>query len=201
MIAAVLLIALTGCGASNQGDTSESSGAIGPSDSIAAIPGTMPTRLCSDNIYSGPSASSVVRTPDDVVIGPLRFGILAQATGKGLYTYPTPDGLAYGIKSPLSVSGTTSQWVALRVTGDANQVKTEYRSPAAAPSSPDDPKQGSTVFALQTAVACGTGSTGFVQYNGGFVWLHPTCATLQVFDQSGHLLASMVVPFGKKTCH
>jgi hypothetical protein len=160
----------------------------------------MPTRLCTDNIYAGTRAASVVRTPTDIVVGPVRFGTLGQATGAGLYPFRTPDGTAEGIKSPMSVSGTTSRWIAVRVTGDGGQVKVSYDPASFVSGTPGDPAQGRTLVAVQTAVACGNGASGFVQYNGGFTWLRATCATLQVFDRKGRLLAEKVVPFGLKAC-
>jgi hypothetical protein len=194
---AFVAVVAGGCGASSQPKPLRATDVI---SQIGAIPGKMPSRLCSDNIYAGSNGASVVRTPDDVVVGPLRFGTLRQATGQGLYTAHTPDGLAYGIKSPLSISGTSSPWVALRVAGDANQVKVSYDSLGSLSGRLEDPRFGKTVMALQSAVACGNGASGFVQYNGGFAWLLPTCAILQAFDQTGHLLGSKRVPFGKKEC-
>ena len=109
------------------GPGSASTGVSGGGRAIGAIPGTMPTRLCTDNIYAGTRAASVVRTPTDIVVGPVRFGTLGQATGAGLYPFRTPDGTAEGIKSPMSVSGTTSRWIAVRVTGDGGQGEGQLR--------------------------------------------------------------------------
>jgi hypothetical protein len=195
-----LALAQGGCAGAGRSPGSAPAGAPGLSRTMVALPGTLPTRRCSDNIYAGGNAAAVVRTPDDVVVGPVRLSTLRQATGAGLYRFATADGPATGFKSPLSVSGTTSRWIALRVTGDGGRVKVSYDPASFVGGTPGDPKQGRTVVAVQTAVACGNGAAGFVQYNGGFTWLHATCATLQVFDQKGRLVAAKVVPFGLKKC-
>jgi len=199
-LAVALAVALGGCTGAGRAPGSASPGAPGLSRAIAALPGTLPTRLCTDNIYAGRNAAAVVRTPDDIVVGPVRLSTLRQATGAGLYRFGTADGPAAGIKTPMSVSGTTSRWIALRVIGDGGQVKVSYDPASFVSGTPGDPRHGRTVVAVQTAVACGNGASGFVQYNGGFTWLHATCATLQVFDQRGRLVAEKVVPFGLKKC-
>ena len=76
--------------------------------------------------------------------------------------------------------------------GDDNQVKVDYNPFGGG--SPEDATHSADVAAMQTAVACGSAETGFVQYNGGFTWQRPTCATIQAFDQKGRLLGSMSVP-------
>ena len=195
-----MIVGVAGCGGSSRAAPSSRAYESEVGSRIGAVPGTMPTRLCADNIYAGQSASSIVRTPDDIVVGPVRFSTLHQATGVGLYRFATPDGPADGFKSPLSVSGTSGPWVAVWVTGDDDQVKINYDPADFVSGIPGDPKTGSPQVALQTAVACGNGVSGFVQYNGGFTWFHATCATVQVFDGAGHLLGEKVVPFGRVSC-
>lgn len=164
---------------------------------IGAIPGTMPQRLCTNTIFAGNNAARVVPTPDDVIIGPVRFSTLRQAAQPNQYSSHTHNGLEYGIKVPLTVFGTDSTWIAIRVSDDEDRVKVSY-SPGF--SGQINPKGESNLMALQSAIPCGNGMQGFVQYNGGFSWFHPSCATLQVFDQTGRLLGSKLIPFGKRNC-
>lgn len=180
-----------------KGNTATPGQSSGP---IGEIPGTMPMRLCTNNIFSGRNAEAVVSTSDDIVVGPLRFSTLRQAAQSNQYTFRTPDGVAYGIKIPLTVAGTGSRWIAVRVSGDDRRVKVTYEPASFVSGSPGDPRKGSDRAAFQTAVACGLGQQGFVQYNGGFTWVHGSCATIQVFDQSGTLLGSKRIPFGVRHC-
>jgi hypothetical protein len=79
-------------------------------------------------------------------------------------------------------------------------VKVAYDPSSFVGGSPVDPTTGSDQAALQTAVACGLGQHGFVQYNGGFIWHQDACATIQAFDEAGRLLGSKRVAFGVKRC-
>jgi hypothetical protein len=157
-------------------------------------------RLCTNNIFTGPNSAAVVHTSDDIVVGPLRFSTLSQAAEPHQYSFQTPHGLAYGIKVPLTVAETASSWIALRVVGDHGRVKVAYDPTSFVGGSPGDPTAGSDRAALQSALPCGLGSQGFVQYNGGFTWAHASCATVQVFNQAGHLLGSKRVAFGVNHC-
>jgi peptidoglycan hydrolase-like protein with peptidoglycan-binding domain len=105
--------------------------------------------LCADNIFAGNDAARVVPTPDDVIIGPVRFSTLRQAAQPNQYSSPTPDGLEYGIKIPVTVFGTNSTWIAIRVSDDKDQVKVSY-SPGF--SGQSDPKGESNLMALQSAI-------------------------------------------------
>lgn len=130
-------------------------------------------------------------------MGPARFGTLKEATGTG-NTFRSSGRLFFHFKGPVTISGTSSRWIAVRLSGDKGQVKIDYdpfgvgsrkhRTPNAA------------VAAMETAVACGNAETGFVQYNGGFTRQHSTCATIQVIDEEGQLLGLKTIPFGKKSC-
>ena len=197
LAAVVAAVGIGGCSTTSQSQ-SKSTGGDAAGGAIGAVPGTMPSRQCSSSIYSGTNYSAVVRTPDDVVVGPLRFGTLKQATGAGIYAFRSSGRLVFGFKSPLTISGTSSDWIAVRIVGDDNQVKVDYNPFGGG--SPEDATHSADVTAMQTAVACGSAETGFVQYNGGFTWQRPTCATIQAFDQKGRLLGSMSVPFGRKSC-
>ena len=108
--------------------------------------------------------------------------------------------MAYGIKVPLTVVMAASNWIAPRVVGDRSRVKVAYDLTSFIGGSPGDPTVGSNRAALQSALACGVGSQGFVQYNGGFTWAHASCATVQVFNQAGHLIGSKRVAFGVSHC-
>lgn len=196
------LVGLMVAGCSNSGQSTQGKPTMEtqPGGPIGAIPGAMPMRLCTNNIFSGSNLTAVVHTSDDIVVGPLRFSTLRQATQPNQYSFHTPDGLAYGIKIPLTVSGTASAWIALRLSSDYQRVKVSYDPASFLSGSPGDPKHGSDSVSIQSAVACGLGTQGFVQYNGGFTWLHASCATVQVFDQDGRLLGSKRIPFGVKHC-
>jgi hypothetical protein len=196
LMAGLMGMIVTGC-ASSAPSVQGRRATTQPNGLIGAIPGTMPQRLCTDNIYAGNDAGRVVSTPDDVVIGPVRFSTLRQAAGPNQYSSQTPDGLAYGIKVPATVFGTNSAWVAIRVSDDDNQVKVSY-TPGFALTT--DPKGESTLMAIQSPIPCGSGPEGFVQYNGGFAWFHAACANLAVYDQAGRLLGSRLIPFGKRSC-
>jgi len=203
LVAGLLAAGLSGCAGgrstANTGHTAGPGHTVSDvSTRIGKIPGTMTSSLCTDNIYAGANGAAIFRTPQDIVVGPLRFGALREATGAALYAVHTSHGIIYGIKSPLSITGTSSPWIALRVVGDANDVKVDYSGVFA--SGPTDLSREHVVAALQTAVDCGNGSAGFVQYGGGFAWKRPTCAILQVFDRSGRLLAAKLVPFGRTSC-
>ena len=39
---------------------------------VGTIPGMMPMRLCTNNIFTGSNSAAVVHTSDDIVVGPLR---------------------------------------------------------------------------------------------------------------------------------
>ena len=71
----------------------------GQATALASQP--VPTAVCTQMIYSGSSAKGVVRTPHDVVVGPVRFGdldprLVAKGYGSDLL----------GIKSPMTVGPT-----------------------------------------------------------------------------------------------
>lgn len=165
---------------------------------IGAVPGRLPARLCTSSIYSGSNYSAVVTSPHDIVIGPARFGTLREATGTGNATFRSSGRLFSHFKGPITISGTSSRWIAVRVSGDKGQVTINYDPFGIGSRKHTTPN--ADVAALQTAVGCGNAETGFVQYNGGFTWQHSTCATIQVFDDEGHLLGSRTIPFGKKAC-
>jgi hypothetical protein len=194
------LLGLMAAGCSDSPRSEQAAGTAQPGGHIGSIPGTLPTRLCSNNIYSGSNPANVVHTADDIVVGPLRFSTLRQASQPSQYAFNTPHGMAYGVKIPITVVGTPSRWVAVLVSGDRRQVKVSYNPASFLNGSPADPEQGSDRVALESAVACGLGRQSFVQYNGGFTWFHPSCATIQVFDQSGHLLGSKRIAFGVRHC-
>jgi hypothetical protein len=165
---------------------------------IGAVPGRLPARLCTSSIYSGSNGSAVVTTPDDIVVGPARFGTLKEATGKGNDTFRSSGRLFSHFKGPITISGTSSRWIAVRVSGDKGRVMINYDPFGIGSRNHETPS--ADVAALQTAVGCGKAKTGFVQYNGGFTWQHSTCATIQVFDDEGHLLGAKTIPFGKRAC-
>jgi hypothetical protein len=166
--------------------------------SIGAVPGRLPSRLCTSSIYSGSNDSAVVTTRDDIVVGPARFGTLREATRKGNDTFRSSSRLFSHFKGPITISGTSSRWIAVRVSGDKGQVMINYDPFGVGSRKHTTPN--ADVAALQTAVGCGHAETGFVQYNGGFTWQHSTCAMIQVFDDEGHLLGSKTIPFGKRAC-
>jgi|SRR3984885_12056365 len=172
--------------------------ADGAGSVIGAVPGTMPSRLCTSSIYSGSNDSAIVTTSDDIVVGPARFGTLEEATGRGNDTFRSSGRLFSHFKGPITISGTSSSWIAVRVTDDKGQVMINYDPFGIGSRKNTTPS--ADVAALQTAVGCGNAETGFVQYNGGFTWQHSTCATIQVFDDDGHLLGSKTIPFGKMVC-
>jgi hypothetical protein len=200
LLVGVVGVIATGCSDATQATqvnaakTAQLGGPIGP------IPGMMPMRLCTNNIFTGDNSAAVVHTSDDIVVGPIRFSTLRQASQSHQYSFQTPHGVAYGIKVPLTVAGTHSNWVALRVAGDQRRVKVVYDPTSFVGGKPGDPTLGSDRAALQSAIACGSGSRGFVQYNGGFTWIHGSCATIQAFDQTGRLLGSKRVAFGVRHC-
>jgi hypothetical protein len=187
LLVGVVGVMVTGCSDATQVNAAKTAQLDGP---IGPIPGTMPMRLCTSNIFTGDNSAAVVHTSDDIVVGPLRFSTLRQASQPHQYSFQTPHGVAYGIKVPLTVAGTGSSWVALRVAGDQHRVKVVYDPTSFVGGSPGDPKIGNDRAALQSAFACGSGSRGFVQYNGGFTWILGSCATIQAFDQTGRLLGS-----------
>ena len=178
LVAVVTVVGIGGCGATGR-SSSKPPGADAAGSAIGAVPGTMPSRLCTSSIYSGPNYSAVVRTSDDIVVGPLRFGTLEQATGRGIYYFRSSGRLVFGFKSPLTISGTSSRWIAVRVVDDDKRVKADYNPIDGG--SPKDATPSADVAALETAVACGGAEAGFVQYNGGFTWQH---ATAQPFRHS-----------------
>ena len=110
-------------------------------------------------------------------------------------TFRSSGKLVYSFKSPLTISGTSSRWRAVRVVGDSGQVKMDD-NPFAGGSS-DHQTDPAEVAALESAVACGNAETAFVQYNGGFTWQRPTCATIHAFDEGGHRSGSITIPFGR----
>jgi hypothetical protein len=124
--------------------------------------------------------------------------MLKQATGKGNFTFCSSGRLLFGFKGPLTITGTSSPWIALRVSGDKGQAKFDYDPFGIGSRKHTTPS--ADIAAMQPAVACGNAEAGFVQYNGGFMWQHSTCATIQVFNEEGHLLGSKTIPFGKKSC-
>jgi hypothetical protein len=190
-------LGFAGCGGSMSSSNSQPR-ADALTGGIGAVPGTLPSRLCTSSIYSGANYSAVVRTADDIVVGPARFGTLKQATGRAIYSFRSSGRRFFGFKSPLTISGTPSKWIGVRVSNDGGQVKIGYE-----PFGVGSPRGGTgstDVAAMETGLACGGAETGFVQYNGGFTWQHPTCATIQVFDEQGHLIASKAVSFGAKSC-
>ena len=199
LLVGVVGVMVTGCSDTratpvNTAKPAQLGGPIGP------IPGTMPKRLCTSNIFTGENSAAVVHTSEDVVVGPVRFSTLRQASQPHQYSFRTPHGVAYGIKVPLTIAGTDSSWVALRVTGDQRGIKVVYDPTSFVDGSPGDPTMGSDRAALQSAFACGSGSRGFVQYNGGFTWIHGSCATIQVFDRTGRMLGTKRVAFGVRRC-
>jgi hypothetical protein len=199
LVILVSALGIAGCGGSlGQSNSRPRATTDQATGDIGAVPGTLPSRLCTSSIYSGPNASAVVRTPDDVVVGPVRFGTLKQATGKAIYSFRSSGRPYFGFKSPLTIAGTSSRWIAVRVSGDRGEVKIGYDPFGIG--SPEGATGYADVAAMESGVACGRAPVGFVQYNGGFTWQHPTCATIQVFDELGHLLGSKTVPFGKKAC-
>ena len=200
VLVAVVGLMVTGCSSASQATQADATKAAQLGGPIGAIPGTMPTRLCTSNIFSGSNSAAVVRTPDDIVVGPVHFSTLRQATKPHQYSFQTPHGVAYGIKAPLTVAESGSSWIAIRVVGDRGRVKVAYDPTSFVGGSPGDPSVGSNRAALQSALACGFGSQGFVQYNGGFTWVHGSCATIQAFGQAGRLLGSKRVAFGVRRC-
>jgi hypothetical protein len=200
VLVGVVGVMVTGCSdatPATQVKTSRTAQLGGP---IGPVPGAMPVRLCTSNIFTGDDSAAVVHTPDDIVVGPLRFSTLRQASQLHQYSFHTPHGVAFGIKVPLTIAGTRSRWVAVRVAGDQGRVKIVYDPTSFVGGAPGDPKRGSDRAALQSAIACGSGSPSFVQYNGGFTWIRGSCATIQAFAQTGRLLGTKRVAFGVRRC-
>jgi hypothetical protein len=158
---------VTGCSDATQATQVQATRPAQLGGPVGPVPGTMPIRLYTSNIFTGDNSAAVVQTSDDIVVGPPRFSTLQQASQPHQYSFQTPHGVAYWIKVPLTVAGTGSNWVALRLAGDQRRVKVVYDPTSFVGSTPGDPKMGSDRAALQSAFACGSGSRGFVQYNGG----------------------------------
>ncbi len=145
---------------------------------------------CSQNIFSGPSLAalpSVDRSPDDVVIGPLRLARLASS----IASVPTLGGSTYfGAKSPLTIADTPFSSFTLTVTGHPYPVTVAYGGYVSDPQPYDS-------LSIQSGLACGIPSAGFVQYAGGFAFQRPTCATITLAGPKG-VIGSKRVPLGPK---
>ena len=65
---------------------------------VGTIPGMMPMRLCTNNIFTGSNSAAVVHTSDDIVVGPLR-SLRDAAPGSSASSVLVPDTSRCGLRN------------------------------------------------------------------------------------------------------
>jgi hypothetical protein len=155
----------------------------------------VPTAACAQMIYSGSSAKGVVRTPHDVVVGPVRFGdldprLVAKGSGTALL----------GIKSPMTVGPTQYPELLVSTKGTRGSVAIAYGQIPSTTSTTLNFRAEPNQVVVHGPTSCGLPAAGFMQYGGGFALAKKQCVTLTVSAVGGAVIARRTVPFGTVRC-
>jgi hypothetical protein len=151
----------------------------------------VPDAVCSQVIYSGSNPKSVVHTPHDVVVGPVRFGDLDPGA-----VLKVAGSRLLGIKSPMTVGPTPFKAVLVSAKGTKSPVGVVYGQAPTTTTSSFDLQTASDRVLVQAPESCGLPATGFAQYGGGFALARKECVTLTVSLPGGRVLARRSVPLG-----
>jgi hypothetical protein len=153
--------------------------------------GSVPDAVCSQLIYSGAAAKAVVRTPHDVVVGPVRFGDLDPRALLKIAGSPL-----LGIKSPMTVGPTSFKALLVTVKGAKSPVSLAYGQVPSTTTTSVDLRTVADRVLVQAPVSCGLPASGFAQYGGGLSLAHKECVTLTVSLPGGRVIARKTVPLG-----
>jgi hypothetical protein len=153
--------------------------------------GSVPDAVCSQLIYSGAAAKAVVRTPHDVVVGPVRFGDLDPRAVLKIAGSPL-----LGIKSPMTVGPTSFKALLVTVKGAKSPVSLAYGQVPSTTTTSVDLRTVADRVLVQAPVSCGLPASGFAQYGGGLSLAHKECVTLTVSLPGGRVIARKTVPLG-----
>jgi hypothetical protein len=165
----------------------------GQATALASRP--VPAAACAQMIYSGSSAQGILRTPHDVVVGPVRFGDLdPRLVGKGYGT----DLL--GIKSPMTVGPTRYPELLVSAKGANGPVAIAYGQIPSTTTTTVTLRAEPNQVVVQGPMSCGLPAAGFVQYGGGFALAKKQCVTLTVSVPGGAVVARKTVPLGSVRC-